>query len=120
MPLCDFAGIGRKTRRSPAVGGSEPQPSWRHCREPAIMPATISNLDLAACDLAAVAECHHYAGTRMRPPSLQGGLRIGYVRYPHRMAIAPPIERGRVRVAWSSLPDSMTHIPSSFPTILPT
>jgi len=43
-----------------------------------------------------------------------------FVGYPHRMAIAPLIERGRVRVAWSSLPDSITHIPPSFPTILPT
>ena len=40
--------------------------------------------------------------------------------YPHLMAMAPLIGRVRVRVAWPSLPDSMTHIPPSLPTILPT
>lgn len=30
------------------------------------------------------------------------------VAQPHRMAMAPAMERGRVRSAWPSLPDSIT------------
>src|SRR5215469_2297756 len=39
---------------------------------------------------------------------------------PHLRAIAPAIERARVRTAWPSLPDWTTHWPFSRPTIFPT